>query len=44
MRKDHIREIYFKDINYYENKITIDKLPLSIIELGFINAFSQIAE
>ena len=34
--KDQIRESYFKDINYHKNKITIDKLPLSIIELGFI--------
>lgn len=32
----NIRQNYFKLINYTKDKVIIDKLPLSIIELGFI--------
>ena len=35
--KDSIRKNYFKAINYKKNNgVYIDKLPLSIIEIGFI--------
>lgn len=35
--KDEIRKIYLKEINYKKNNgVYVDKLPLSIIEIGFI--------